>query len=118
MTTAARYAIVVALEFEPAWLALDRTERARYAALVLEISARHPRVSFRWFDADALGHGYTDFAICECDDLEAYHFLWEELRDTALFSVPYLRIRNVMLGLERGYERYETSHGQGRPAAR
>ena len=118
MSSVAHYAIVVALEFEPAWLALDRSERARHAALVLEIAARHPNVSFRWFDADALGHGYTDFALCECEDIEAYHFLWEELRDTPLFSVPYLRVRNVMLGIERGYERYEAQHGQGRSAAR
>jgi hypothetical protein len=111
MSSVPRFAAIVALEFEPAWLALDRGERNRYAALVVEIAARHPSVSFRWFDADALGHGYTDFALCEFDEVEAYHFLWEELRDTKLFSVPYLRIRNVMLGIERGYQRYEAARG-------
>jgi hypothetical protein len=106
-TSRPRYAIVVLLEFEPAWLALTREERGRYAALVQEIVARHAAVRFRWFDADAFGHGFTDFVICECEELEAYHFMWEELRDTALFSTPYLKLKDSLLGMERGYERYE-----------
>jgi len=101
------YAVVVSLEVEPAWLALPRAERRRHAEQVAAIVARHPKVSFRWFDADAFGHGYTDFALTECDDLEHHHFLWEELRDLPLFSAPYLRVCDTMLGMERGYQRYE-----------
>jgi hypothetical protein len=101
------FTFVVALEFEPAWLALGRDVRRDWAGRVAAIAARHPTVTTRWFDADAFGRGYTDFAICECADPEAYHALWEELRDTELFSTPYLRIRDVKFGIERGYERYE-----------
>ncbi len=103
------FVAVVLLQFEPAWLALSRSERAEYAALVTTIAAKHPTVALRWFDADALGHGYSDFVTCEFSDMGAYHFLWEELRDTALFSRPYVRMRDVVIGIERGYEAYEAA---------
>ena len=35
--------------------------------------------------------------------------MWEELRDLELFSRPYVRIVDVSLGIERGYEAYERS---------
>ena len=98
---------VVVLAFEPAWLALSRPERGEWAARVGSITARHPDVKLTWFDADALGSGYTDFVLCHFRELRDYHFLWEELRDTELFSHPYVRIVNVILGIERGYEAYE-----------
>jgi hypothetical protein len=104
-----RYAAVVLLEFEPAWLALPRERRREIAAGLAAIAGRHREVEVRWFDADAFGRGYTDFVVCECHDLERYHFLWEELRDSVLFTTPYARQKDVVLGLERGYERFEQS---------
>jgi Darcynin, domain of unknown function len=103
------FAAVVLVEFEPAWLALPRAERGRHAEALAAIIARHPEVDVRWFDADAFGHGYSDFVVCECRDLERYHALWEELRDTPVFTTPYARLRGVHLGIERGYQRYEAA---------
>ena len=37
---------------------------------------------------------------------------FQELRDTELFSRPYVRIVNVFLGIERGYEEYENRQSQ------
>ncbi len=102
---------VVLLEFEPSWLALARERRREHADAIGRIVARHPEVSVRWFDADALGRGYTDFVVCEFDDLASYHFLWEELRDHEVFSHPYVRLKDVHLGLERAYEAYEARGG-------
>ena len=102
---------VVRLAVEPAWLALTRAERRVFAEQLAGIIARYPRVKVRWFDADVLGHGFTDFALCEFEELFAYHALWEELRDTAVFSFPYMRLVDASLGLERAYERYEAEHG-------
>ena len=64
-------------------------------------------MTFRWVDADGLGRGYTDFAICEFSDLEEYHFLWEEIRDTELFTRPLVVMKDVLLGVEDGFRRYE-----------
>ena len=103
------FSSVVRLAFEPAWLALERADRRTWASRVNDICARYPKVSVTWCDADALGSGYTDFAICRFSDFGSYHFLWEELRDMELFSRPYVRIVDVTLGIERGYESYERS---------
>ncbi|HEY2387540.1 MAG TPA: darcynin family protein [Candidatus Binatia bacterium] len=108
MPSPLRLIAVVLLQFEPRWLALPREKRREVAAVLTEILSRHPDVAVRWFDADALGHGYTDFVTCEFGDMAAYHFLWEELRDSALFTTPYAHIKGVVLGIERGYEAYES----------
>ncbi|HEB89577.1 MAG TPA: Darcynin 2 [Deltaproteobacteria bacterium] len=106
-----RYAAVVVLELLPAWLARSRAERNAATARLRPILDRYRDVRFRWFDADALGHGYTDFVICEFDDLERYQFLWDEIRDTEFFTLPLARIRHVMLGSEDGYRRFEAVRG-------
>lgn len=100
-------AAIVRLAIEPSWLSLSRAERGTHADNAQAICARHPQVQLEWYDADALGSGYTDFVICRFSSLEAYHFLWEELRDTKLFSTPWMRIVDVTFGIERGYEAYE-----------
>ncbi len=102
-------AAIVYLAFEPAWLALSRAERAEYAEGIGAILARHPDVSFDWFDADVLAGGHTDFAICRFSHMRAYHHLWEELRDTEIFSKPFARIVNVTLGIENGFQDYEAA---------
>jgi hypothetical protein len=115
MPTPLPLAAVVRLAFEPAWLALTRAERAAWAGRVAEICARHGGVEVAWYDADALGAGYTDFVICRFTEIAAYHFLWEELRDTELFHRPYVRLVDTTLGIERGYEAYEAGrHGAAR----
>lgn len=45
-----------------------------------------------WFDADALGSGYTDFVALSLSGI----------------ARPYVRIVNVFLGIERGYQAYES----------
>lgn len=100
-------AAIVYLAFEPAWLALSREERRVHAQTVGGILARHPQVSFEWFDADALAGGFSDFAICRFSDMRAYHHLWEELRDTEIFAHPYARIVNVTTGIENGFQDFE-----------
>lgn len=102
-------AAIVYLAFEPAWLALSREERGRIAGRIGGILARHPKVSFEWFDADALAGGFSDFAICRFSDMRAYHHLWEELRDTEVFAHPFARIVNVTTGIQNGFQDYEDS---------
>lgn len=105
-----RYGAVVVLQLLPAWLALDRDTRRAKADRLFAIAARHrDHVGLEWFDADAIGTGHSDWVLCRFDDLERYHALWEELRDDEFFSHPYAEIRQVLLGLQDGYQRYEAA---------
>ncbi len=102
-----RYAAVVSLRLLPQWLALDRSTRNTKAREIAEITDRYDDVSFEWFDADVLGTGFSDWVLCRFDSLDRYHALWQEIRDTEFFFVPYAEITQVMLGLADGYRRYE-----------
>ena len=106
-----RYLAVVLLAVEPAWLALDRTQRGVWAEMIATICRKHSGVTVAWFDADGLSGVHTDFLTCRFDDLEAYQFLWDALRDTELFARPYMRIVDVILGRADGYKAYEAVHG-------
>lgn len=100
-------AAIVYVAFEPDWLALSRETRQHHATGIADILARHPQVTFDWFDADALAGSHTDFVLCRFSDMRAYHHLWEDLRDTEIFAKPFARIVNVSLGIVKGYEDYE-----------
>jgi len=103
-----RYAAVVVLRLLPDWLALDRATRRATSAPMLDIAGRYrDEVSVDWYDADALGTGYTDWILCRFDDIDRYHAMWEELRDLEFFFHPYAEIVQVLLGLQDGYERFE-----------
>ncbi|MBB6694927.1 Darcynin 2 [Cohnella xylanilytica] len=105
-----RYMMIVLLEFYPSWLALPREERGRHAAALQEIVGKYREsVSVRFFDAEALpGKDYTDFAVCETDDLKAYHFLWEEIRDSVPYVRGYMKIKDVVMGMEQAFRAYES----------
>lgn len=68
----------VLLEFYPSWLALPREERRNHASSLQEIMRKYEdHVKVRFYDAEALpGKDYTDFVICEREDMEFYHFMW------------------------------------------
>ncbi|MEZ5377415.1 MAG: darcynin family protein [Acidimicrobiales bacterium] len=103
-----KYGAVVVLRLLPAWLALDRGTRNAKAEPLQVVVARYAgEVEMDWFDADALGSGYTDWVLCRFDDLDRYHAMWEELRDLEFFFHPYAEIIQVLLGLNDGYQRFE-----------
>lgn len=105
-----RQMMIVLLEFYPSWLALRREERRNYASSLQEIFNKHSsEVSVRFFDAEALpGKDYTDFVVCETDDIKQYHFMWEEIRDSEPYTKGYMKIKDVIMGLENAFQSYET----------
>lgn len=104
-----RYMMIVLLEFYPSWLALPREERRVHAARLQEIIQQHKdKVTVRFFDAEALpGKDYTDFVVCETDDMESYHYMWEAIRDSEPYTRGYMKIKNVIMGLENAFASYE-----------
>ncbi|WP_314588081.1 darcynin family protein [Paenibacillus terrigena] len=104
-----RFMMIVLLEFYPGWLALPREERRKYASGLQDIIEKYsPQVGVRFFDAEALpGKEFTDFVICETDDMKAYHYLWEEIRDSEPYTKGYMKIKDVIMGLENAFQSYE-----------
>ncbi|KPC64278.1 darcynin family protein [Streptomyces chattanoogensis] len=113
-----KYGIVLTYTVTPRWLALSREERnaMRTAHLEPVFTAYADRVTARFFDAEAFTGRISDFAVLETDDLGAYYFLVEALRDTPVISKGYLTFADIFLGVEDGFQAYEQaalSHGAG-----
>ncbi|MEI5993239.1 darcynin family protein [Candidatus Enterococcus mansonii] len=106
------HTFIVLLEFYPKWLQLSREERNKRGKSLLDIIDKYPSVSVRFFDAEAFpGANFTDFAICETTDLAAYHFMWEEIRDTNLYTESYFKIKEVIFGIEDAFKAFEKQKG-------
>ncbi|MFE0459172.1 darcynin family protein [Kitasatospora sp. NPDC058965] len=105
------YTVMLGYTFAPKWLALPRAERNRlrgvHVAPLLERYA--DRVRARFFDAEAFQTRFSDFALLETEDLTAYYFLVEELRDTPLVAEGYLAFKDVVIGIEDGFQHFERS---------
>ncbi len=71
----------------------------------------HPGVSMTWNDADAFSGECSDFVICRFNSMFVYHCMWEELKDSELFTTPYFHITRVLLGMENAFEAYDASIG-------
>lgn len=99
------YTIVMMLTATPTWLGLPREERRAFRTTVIQplLEQYAARVHVRFYDAEAFAAQCSDFAIFTTPDLKAYYFLMEALRDTAMFTVPYFVVNEVLIGLENGY---------------
>lgn len=103
------YVIIVELQVQPAWLALDRATRNTKADAVRAIVGRHEEVQVRWLDAEAFAAGCTDVLLVETADPWHWYRCWEEVRDTELFAVPYFVVARIVTAIDDGYRRYEAS---------
>ena len=64
-------------------------------------------VRIRHFDAEAFAAECTDVAVAETNDLYAWYFVMETLRDSPLFSVPYFEVVSIIPTIEDGFRAYE-----------
>lgn len=108
-----RFTIFVHLTALPAWLALERTERQQIIAEhVQPLLIKHDAVHVRWFDAEAWVVSPSDVLVAATYDLTAWSDLFEGLRDSPLWSVPYFRVELVLPTVEDGFADYERRTGQ------
>ncbi|MEU9790128.1 darcynin family protein [Streptomyces sparsogenes] len=108
-----RLTIFVHLTALPAWLALGRPECRQIIAEHVEPPLeRHSAVQVRWFDAEAWAAAPSDVLMATTDDPTAWSDLFEGLRDSPLWSVPYFRVDMVLPAVEDGFADYERRTGQ------
>lgn len=101
------YAVFMHLRTTPAWLALSRQARRDIATPAFAGALAESGVSFRYFDAEAFHGRCTDIAFFETDDLWAYYFVVERLRDSQLFSTPYFEVVDIVMSVEEGFRAFE-----------
>lgn len=106
------YTVFVLYQALPAWLSLSREQRsAVFQTEVLPVFSRYQaHVSVRLFDSEAFHAQVSDILLVTCDDLHQYYYFMEALRDTSLFSRPYILVKDVIVALEDGFRSYEAQH--------
>jgi hypothetical protein len=77
-----------------------------------------PQLTFRWFDAEAFPADPTDIAMITTTSITAWYDLYEALRDTPLWTVPYFQTRQIILAVEDGFAGYESRSGGTDPPIR
>lgn len=104
-----KYTVVIAYAFSPAWLRKTWQERADYeAAHVRPVLAEHAgKVSVRLFDAEAFSTDHSDFMILEVADMKDYYFFIEALRESRIFKDELVTFKQILIGIEDGFEAYE-----------
>lgn len=104
-----RYGIVIRYEVDRAWLAMTRAEREehqrRFRADVVGPYA--DRITVQHFDAEAFATGFSDFLLITTEDLQAYYYFVETLRDSDLVVRGWVRVHDITVGIEDGYREYE-----------
>lgn len=92
-----------------AWLRLTRTQRRAFVEKRLNpIFGRYAAsVQPRHIDAEAFTARCTDVLILEVSDLRQYYYFMEELRDTEVYTKPYFRVEEIIVGVENGFAEFE-----------
>jgi hypothetical protein len=101
-----KYSVLIIYQATPLWLRLTRDERGvffekKVAPLIQKF---HPSLAIRLFDSEAFHASISDFMLVECDNLKDYYFFMEHVRDTELFGKPYIVLKDVVVGMENGFQ--------------
>jgi hypothetical protein len=104
-----RFTIFILLRALPAWLSLPRAQRSAIATEALSVALAEAPVTLRHYDAEAFSAFCSDLSVFETDDLGAFYFVMERLRDTPIFAVPYFDLIQILPAIEDGYRHFEAT---------
>ncbi|YCH32295.1 hypothetical protein M1D48_09885 [Erwinia sp. D4-22] len=99
--------VFVLLKTTKEWLRLERAERNRIADSVLSTVLSDSTVTLRMFDAEAFTTNCTDVAMFQAEDMQAFYFTIERLRDSELITKPYFEMVEIIPTIEGGYKAFE-----------
>jgi len=104
-----KYTILILYTVKPSFLSLPRAERNSFFEQKVApiIHEYHNTIEVKMCDSEAFHASVSDFLIIQCADLQHYYHFMEKLRDTALFSKPYIELKDVIIGLEDGFRDFE-----------
>jgi hypothetical protein len=109
-TDGLHYVVLAHLTALPSWLQLTRPQRqAVVAGHVRSAFDAYPTVAARWIDTEGFSADCSDVLMADTDDLRAWNHLFERLRDSPIFAVPYFRLDRLIVGAEDAYADYENA---------
>lgn len=101
--TAGTYHIVMLVKTTRHWLDLPTEERLRFFRDTLRpILDQRPQVRFEMYECEAFNADVTDILIWKTDDLTAWVWIADHLRETAWWD-HYVEIVNILPSIKADY---------------
>ncbi|MBY0572732.1 MAG: hypothetical protein K2P84_03540 [Undibacterium sp.] len=92
------------------WLSLSRQQRATiFDQHVQQPIQASPALRMRYFDAEAFHARVSDVILIETEDLKAYYFFIENLKDSPIFSEQFFTLIDIIPSIENGFLEYEAT---------
>ncbi|MBN8865599.1 MAG: hypothetical protein J0H92_19645 [Sphingobacteriales bacterium] len=102
------YTILILLSATSKWLTLSRHERAQfYEKTILPVFRNTPSLSVKFYDSEYFNATISDFLIVSTTDLDEYKRMIEVLRDSAVYSVPYFTVKDIVVGQENLFQDFD-----------
>src|SRR5258708_7130009 len=104
-----KYTIVVLISTTKKWLRLSRKERNDFNEQFFVPLANKYKdfLKVKLFDSESTNSKHTDFLIVETIDLNQYYYFWEEVRDSKIYTAPYFKVNEIIIGKEDGFKEFE-----------
>jgi len=103
-----RHAALAYLGINPTKPAVEFEIRLPMAAVsAIADALKDGLVTINHFDAEAFSGACSDVSVFETDDLMAFYFAMERLRDSALFAEPYFEIVQIIPAIPEGFRQFE-----------
>ncbi|WP_166967576.1 darcynin family protein [Yeosuana marina] len=104
-----KYTILILISTTENWLRLTREERNKFNETFFEplMKKYSEFLNVRLFDSESTNAKHTDFIIIETSDLNQYYYFWEEVRDSEIYTVPYFKVDDIIIGQEGGFKEFE-----------
>ncbi|UZD92412.1 darcynin family protein [Cognatishimia activa] len=107
------WTIFVLLKVSTEWLSLSDDMRGEIADTSLREALVDDRVTMRFYDAEAFAGRCSDIAVFEASDLQAYYFVMERLRSSALIAKAYFEVIDIFPALENGHQAFQKAKARG-----
>lgn len=99
-----KYCIIIRYDFDVSWLQLNREARDQYKRSFKEkISEAAGVLTIRHFEAQAFSADFSDFILVETENLQAYYYFIERLRDSNFITQGWAYLKDISIGIQDGY---------------
>lgn len=103
------YTILILMQATKKWLALSRTQRNKFVTEELQFNFHgvSKNLNIRFYDCEYFHAGISDFLILTTNYLEEYQLWIEQLRDTRVYTAPYFKIKEILVGQENRFQDFD-----------
>lgn len=103
------YVIIWTLVFSDKWNSLSREQRKalQNESLPSIIEKYKDYIHLKTVDTEGFSSKFQDFVIISTKSLDHYYCMLQDMRNTTVLSEGYLKISNIMIGIDNAHEIYQ-----------